>query len=91
MNRRDHPWSLEETLAELEYLTNTAGGQVVGRVTQRANRLGPTYVGSGKVEEIREMVADLEADTVISTTNSPPRSSETWKERWAAKSSIGPP
>ena len=65
MNRRDHPWSLEETLAELEYLTNTAGGQVVGRVTQRANRLGPTYVGSGKVEEIREMVSDLEADTVI--------------------------
>ena len=65
MNRRDHPWSLEETLAELEYLANTAGAQVVGAVTQRANRLGPTYVGSGKVEEIREMVADLEADTVI--------------------------
>ena len=65
MNRRDHPWSLEDTLAELEYLANTAGAQVVGRVTQRANRLGPTYVGSGKVEEIREMVAELEADTVI--------------------------
>ena len=65
MNRRDHPWSLEETLAELEYLANTAGAVVVGIVTQRANRLGPTYVGSGKVEEIREMVVDLEADTVI--------------------------
>lgn len=65
MSRRDHPWSLEDTLAELEYLANTAGAVVVGRVTQRANRLGPTYVGSGKVEEIREMVADLEADTVI--------------------------
>ncbi|MCH8989905.1 MAG: GTPase HflX [Chloroflexi bacterium] len=65
MNRRDHPWSLEDTLAELEYLTNTAGGQVVGRVTQRANRLGPTYVGSGKVEEIHEMVDELQADTVI--------------------------
>lgn len=65
MNRRDHPWSLEDTLAELEYLANTAGAQVVGTVTQRANRLGPTYVGSGKVDEIREMVAELEADTVI--------------------------
>ena len=65
MNRRDHPWSLEDTLAELEYLANTAGAVVVGKVTQRANRLGPTYVGSGKVEEIREMVADLGADTVI--------------------------
>ncbi len=65
MNRRDHPWSLEDTLSELEYLANTAGAQVVGNVTQRANRLGPTYVGSGKVEEIREMVDELEAETVI--------------------------
>jgi GTP-binding protein HflX len=65
MNRRDHPWSLEESLAELEYLANTAGAVVVGTVTQRANRLGPTYVGSGKVEEILELVSELEADTVI--------------------------
>ncbi|MDA0262589.1 MAG: GTPase HflX [Chloroflexi bacterium] len=65
MNRRDHPWSLDETLAELEYLANTAGAVVVGAVTQRANRLGPTYVGSGKVDEIREMVAEFDADTVI--------------------------
>ena len=35
MNRRDHPWSLEDTLSELEYLANTAGAQVVGNVTQR--------------------------------------------------------
>jgi len=65
MNRRDHPWSLEDTLAELEYLANTAGAQVVGKVTQRANRLGPTYVGSGKVDEIREMMEDQAADVVI--------------------------
>ena len=65
MNRRDHPWSLEDTLSELEYLANTAGAVVVGRVTQRANRLGSTYVGSGKVDEIREMMEDLEADVVI--------------------------
>ena len=65
MNRRDHPWSLDDTLAELEYLANTAGAVVVGRVTQRANRLGSTYVGSGKVDEIREMMEELEADVVI--------------------------
>ncbi|MDA1129680.1 MAG: GTPase HflX [Chloroflexi bacterium] len=65
LNRRDHPWTLEESLAELEYLANTAGAVVVGMVTQRANRLGPTYVGAGKVEEIRELVAELAADTVI--------------------------
>ena len=49
----------------MEYLANTAGAVVVGMVTQRANRLGPTYVGAGKVEEIRELVAELAADTVI--------------------------
>ena len=65
MNRREPLWSLDDTLAELEYLANTAGAQVVGNVTQRANRLGSTYVGSGKVDEIREMMAELEADVVI--------------------------
>jgi len=65
MSRRTNLWSLEDTLAELEYLANTAGAQVVGSVTQRANRLGSTYVGSGKVDEIREMVEELEADVVI--------------------------
>lgn len=65
MNRRDYLWSLEDTLAELEYLANTAGAQVVGRVTQHANRLGPTYVGSGKVDEIREMMDKLKGDVVI--------------------------
>ena len=65
MNREEHLWALDDTLAELEYLANTAGAQVVGNVTQRANRLGATYVGSGKVDEIREMMAELEADVVI--------------------------
>ena len=65
MNRREPLWSLDDTLAELEYLANTAGAQVVGNVTQRANRLGSTYVGSGKVDEIRDMMAELEADVVI--------------------------
>ena len=49
----------------MEYLANTAGAQVVGTVTQRANRFGPTYVGSGKVDEIREKMVELQADTVI--------------------------
>jgi|TARA_B100001245_G_scaffold235157_1_gene222308 GTP-binding protein HflX len=65
MNRREHLWSLEDTLSELEYLANTAGAQVVGSVTQRANRLGSTYVGSGKVDEIRELMTEFEADVVI--------------------------
>ncbi|NQW23329.1 MAG: GTPase HflX [SAR202 cluster bacterium] len=65
VNRRNHLWSLDDTLAELEYLANTAGAQVIGRVTQHANRLGPTFVGAGKVDEIREMMDELKGDVVI--------------------------
>lgn len=56
---------MDDTLAELEYLANTAGAQVIGRVTQHANRLGPTFVGAGKVDEIREMMDELKGDVVI--------------------------
>ena len=58
-------WALEDTLSELEYLANTAGAQVVGAVTQRADRTTPFYVGKGKVEEIRDLAEEQKADVVI--------------------------
>ena len=62
---RSNLWSLDDTLNELEYLARTAGAKVVDRVTQRSERLGPTYVGKGKVQEISEKVAEFDADVVI--------------------------
>ena len=56
---------MEDTLAELAYLARTAGAEVAGTVTQRANRLTSTYVGKGKLEEIQEMVSETNADVVI--------------------------
>ena len=56
----------DETIAELEELAKTAGVEVVGVCIQ--NRVAPdnaTYVGEGKLEEIRLAAAELEADTVI--------------------------
>ena len=50
-------FDLEDSLDELERLVNTAGCEVVGRMTQRLAR-GPapaTYLGSGKIGELREM------------------------------------
>ena len=61
----NHLWSLDDTLNELDYLARTAGASVVGRVSQRAERLTSTYVGKGKLQEIIETVADLGADVVI--------------------------
>ena len=45
--------SIDESMAELGRLVETAGGRVVGATTQRRVKIDPaTYIGSGKVEEI---------------------------------------
>ena len=56
---------MDNTLEELDYLARAAGAEVAGQVTQRADRLTPTYVGKGKLQEIQELAAELEAATVI--------------------------
>ena len=65
LKRRDNLWELQDTLSELAFLTHAAGAEVVGEVTQHSNRLTSTYVGKGKVDEIKEMVAEQQAEVVI--------------------------
>ncbi|WP_053983380.1 GTPase HflX [Niameybacter massiliensis] len=56
-----------ESLDELEELVNTAGGEVVAKVLQRVDSINPgLYIGSGKVEEIREMAVLHDVTGVIS-------------------------
>lgn len=58
--------SMEDSLEELCELAKTAGAETVGRVIQQAEGVNPaTYVGSGKAEEIRQMVWALDATGVI--------------------------
>ena len=53
-------------LAELAQLVDTAGADSVGTVMQRRQSPDPaTYLGSGKVEELRELCDALDADTVV--------------------------
>src|SRR5690606_18342724 len=64
--RHDGGPSVEESLEELAQLCRTAGVEVVGRTWQR--RAVPdvrTYVGKGKVEEIKNLVQELEAGVVV--------------------------
>ena len=50
-------WSVEESLAELRRLAETDGAEIVEVVTQRLDRPVPkTYIGSGKVVEVRDLV-----------------------------------
>ncbi len=56
----------ENSLAELAALAETAGSQVLEGLAQRRLKPDPaTFVGSGKVEELREVVQAQGADTVI--------------------------
>ena len=57
---------LEEYLDELAFLTYTAGGEVMKRFTQKVDKPNPkTFVGSGKLEEIKTYVKEHHIDTVI--------------------------
>lgn len=56
----------DESIAELEELVKTAGGQVVGILIQNKSEIETsTYLGSGKLEELKEAVEALEADMVV--------------------------
>ncbi|KAK3118861.1 hypothetical protein QOZ80_9BG0709710 [Eleusine coracana subsp. coracana] len=59
-------FGIEESLKELEQLADTAGLVVVGTTYQKLSNPNPrTYIGSGKVSEIRSAIQALDVETVI--------------------------
>ncbi|SHI42154.1 GTPase HflX [Algibacter luteus] len=57
---------LKEYLDELEFLTFTAGGYAVKRFTQKMDRPDPkTFIGSGKMEQVRVFVEENDITTAI--------------------------
>jgi GTP-binding protein HflX len=66
MKRSTTKHHVDEHLDELERLADTAGAEVVGRLTQQLDRPHPgTYLGSGKIDELRDLVAAREATLII--------------------------
>lgn len=56
----------EKSLDELEELAATAGAVTVGRVIQNLDQIHPgTYVGKGKLEEIKDLLWETEATGII--------------------------
>jgi GTP-binding protein HflX len=65
--------SLDQQLDELALLVDTAGADVVARVCQRRDSPDPaTFLGSGKVVELREICLAMDADTVVFEHNLSP-------------------
>ncbi len=55
-----------QSLLELAELSSTAGAEVADIVIQNREQIHPgTYVGKGKLEEIKEIIADKSIDTVV--------------------------
>lgn len=56
----------QESLDELEELVSTAGAVVVGRVVQNLEHINnTTYVGTGKVKEIKDLIWETDADAIV--------------------------
>jgi len=57
---------LTEYLDELEFLTFTAGGEVIKRFSQKLERPNPkTFLGTGKMEEISSFIKEKNISTII--------------------------
>jgi GTPase len=73
---------LDASLDELEALLDTAGGEVVERVVQRRDAPDPaTFIGRGKVAELRDLVAAVGADAVVFDDELAPAQQRTLEER----------
>ena len=48
-------WDMKDSVEELGELASSAGAEVVGEVTQNISKYSNTYVGRGKIEEIKQL------------------------------------
>ena len=66
VSAEDNPSQTERNLDELEELVHTAGGITVGRLIQRRESIHPgTYLGKGKTEELRQLLAETGAVGIV--------------------------
>ncbi len=64
--RLDNGEDEESLLDELEELVKTAGGVVAGRIIQSRDQFHPaTYIGKGKLDEIRILIDELDATGIV--------------------------
>lgn len=71
---QDHLLTLEDSMTELALLCDTAGLEVVGELTQKLERPNAeTFIGSGKVEELKALAEDSLAETIVFDNELSPR------------------
>jgi len=66
LRNSDQLFSVEDSLLELERLAQTAGLEIVGQLSQQINKPNPmTFMGSGKVDELKALVEETMSDIII--------------------------
>jgi GTP-binding protein HflX len=71
---QDHLLTLEDSLVELSLLCDTAGLEVVGELTQKMAHPNPeTFIGSGKVEELKALAGDSLVQVIVFDNELSPR------------------
>ena len=79
-------WPIDSSLEELCYLAQTAGAEVVGRLTQRLIRPSPTYyLGRGKLEDLINLKQDYPYTMVIFNDELAPRQQRNLEEALEVK------
>ena len=58
-------WSVADSLEELGLLARTAGAEVVSSLSQRLDRRTHAYLGKGKLEDLRDLRDEKQADVAI--------------------------
>jgi len=78
----DRPWANEaDPCEEIRGLAESAGAVVAGQLTQKRQDIQlATYIGSGKVAELQELVESLAADVVIFDNDLHPGRRAIWKK-----------
>jgi len=72
--RQENLLSVSDSLDELELLAETAGLNVVGQSTQKLDHPNPkTYIGSGKVDEVKLLIEEVQADILLFDDELSPR------------------
>jgi GTPase len=78
--------TVEDSLAELELLSDTAGLDVVGELTQKMDHPNPvTFIGTGKVDEVIALVEETQAQVVIFDNELSPRHLRELENRFGDK------
>lgn len=66
INSSELRWEVEDSLDELKLLADTAGADVTDTVIQSINSVNPsTYIGKGKVADLKRLVGERKSDLVI--------------------------